>query len=203
MIIELNASLHNFNPDHFGSVSDFRTPAEVNQRDTLIFACSDHGTAPDNISIVSNDRVLIMQHIGESIPRPEDESVDDLFESIRKLFDDHHIQQVIVCGHLGCNVLRNWLKDSECSDTGMLRARFRAAAFATVNEAYEGLSEKEFYDYLICEHALYQLENLQSHPFIHNKLIAGELKLHAWIADDKSARVLQYDPTSGNMVSGE
>ncbi|QDT64101.1 carbonic anhydrase [Calycomorphotria hydatis] len=203
MTIHLDSSLHCFDPSHFGMAGDFRVPPEGNQRDTLLIACSDQGTAPDNISVSNSDRFFILQHLAASVPRPEDEAVDNSFQSIAAVIANYDIRHVIVCGHLGCNVLRNWLKDTYSHDIGMLRARFRSAALKTVNESYPEHSGRVYYDHLVCEHALYQLENLQSHPVIQEKLVANDLKLHLWIVNDATARVLNYDPVSGNIVSTE
>lgn len=37
------------------------------ERDTLLVACSDHGTAPDNLLFAGESRLLIVQHLISSI----------------------------------------------------------------------------------------------------------------------------------------
>ena len=59
---------------------------------------------------------------------------------------------------------------------------------------------RDYIERLICEHALFQLENLQMHPFIRDRLDASLLKLHLWIVNDETARILAYNPHLGDLV---
>ena len=106
-MIELESSLHQFNPDHFGTVYDFVNTADSDQRDTLMIACSDHGTAPDNVSFAGPDRFFILQHLAASIPRPQDHEIDNTFDGILVAFDGYDIRQIVICGHRGCGVIPN------------------------------------------------------------------------------------------------
>ena len=133
MTIQLEASLHQFNPNHFGGLNDFLLTADDCERDTLMIACADHGTAPDNVSFAGTARFFILQHIGECVPPPEDREPNDLFGSIEVGFSNYNLRHAIVCGHLSCGVIRNWLKDDTGLDTGGLRARFRARAVKAVD----------------------------------------------------------------------
>jgi carbonic anhydrase len=199
-VIELESSLHKFNPEYFGTVDDFLSTAERNERDTLMIACADHGTAPDNVSFAGTDRFFILQHIAECVPPPEDREPDNLFGSIQAGFENYDLRHAVVCGHLGCGVIPNWLKDNSGIDTGNLRAYFYSAAVKAVDATYPDLTGRAYVERLICEHALFQLENLQANPFIREKLDANELKLHLWIVNDENARVLAFDPRRGDLV---
>jgi carbonic anhydrase len=199
-VIELETSLHQFNPDDFGAVGDFLKTTDCNERDTLMIACADHGTAPDNVSFAGTDRFFILQHLAACIPSPEDGANDSAFAEVQFAFLNYDIKHIVLCGHLGCGVIPNWLKDTDAHDTGGLRARFRSTAVKAVEQAYPHLNGQELIERLICEHALFQLENLQSHPFIRNKLDSNELKLHLWIVNDETARVLAFDARKGDLV---
>lgn len=198
-MIELDPSLHNFDPQHFGRLIDFLSTSDRNERDTLMIACSDHGTAPDNVSFAGPDRFFILQHLAASIP-PQDGEPHDLFDSVRIAFRKYDIKQIVVCGHLGCGVIPNWMKDSCVNDLAGMRSRFLSQTLKTVQETYPNLKGRELIECLICEHALFQLENLQAHPFVQQKLEANEVKLHLWIVNDDTARVLSFDPNSGSLV---
>lgn len=200
MTIQLESALHHFNPDDFGSLNDFLSTANKNERDTLMIACADHGTAPDNVSFAGTDRLLIIQQIAECVPPPEDRERNNLFGSIELGFSSYNLRHALVCGHLSCGVIRNWLKDNSGPDTGGLRARFRATVVKAVDETYPELTDRDYIERLICEHALFQLENLQMHPLIRDRLDAKVLKLHLWIVNDQTARVLAYNPHLGDLV---
>ena len=200
MTIELESSLHQFKPDDFGSLHDFLSTTDKDERDTLLIACSDHGTAPDNVSFAGTDRFLILQHLAECVPPPEDRESNDLFGSIELGFSSNNLRHAIVCGHLSCGVIRNWLKDSIGPDIGGLQARFRSTVVKAVDETYPELTSRDYIERLICEHALFQLENLQMHPLIRERLDAKQLKLHLWIVNDQTARILAYNPHIGDLV---
>jgi len=199
-VIELEASLHQFNPDHFGTIDDFLKTSDGHERDTLMIACADHGVAPDNVSFAGTDRFFILQHIGESVPPPNGREPNDLFESIEVGFEKYNLRHAVVCGHLGCGVIPNWLKHNTGPDTGNLRAHFHSGAVKAVDTTYPSLTGRAYIERLICEHAIFQLENLQANPFIREKLDANELKLHLWIVNDETARILAYDPRRGDLV---
>jgi hypothetical protein len=40
----------------------------------------------------------------------------------------------------------------------------------------------------------------QANPFIREKLDAKELKLHLWIVNDETARIMAFDPVLGALV---
>lgn len=200
MTIALEKSLHNFNPEHFGGLDDFLSTADRNERDTLMIACADHGFAPDNVSFAGRDRFFTLQHIGECVPPPEDRDPNNLFASIKVGFEKYDLRHAVVCGHLGCGVIPTWLKHNTGPDTGNLRANFYSGAVKAVDKTYPDLIGPAYVERMICEHALFQLENLQANPFIREKLNANELKLHLWIVNDETARILAFDPVLGTLV---
>ena len=200
MTIQLESSLHHFNPDHFGGLNDFLSTADKRERDTLMIACADHGAAPDNVSFASTDRFLVLQRVGQCVSPPEDRERSNLFGSIEIGFSNYNLRHALVCGHLSCGVIRNWLTDDTGPDSAGMPARFRATAVKAVDETYPELVGRDYIERIICEHALFQLENFQMHSFIRDRLDAKALKLHLWIVNDQNARGLAYDPHLGNLV---
>jgi len=200
MTIALDKSLHNFNPDHFGGLDDLLLTADSNKRDTLMIACADHGNAPDNVSFAGTDRFFILQHIGAYVPPPDGRRPSGLHGPIAVGFQNYDLRHAVVCGHLGCGVIRNWLQNNSGRDTGGLRARFYSMAVEAVDTACPELTGRAYIERLICEHAICQLENLQAYPLVRKKLTSNELKLHLWIVNDETARVLAFDPRLGELV---
>lgn len=200
-MIEFDRQLHQFTPEFFGKISDFLETADSTRRDALMLACADHGTAPDNISFAGPGRFSILQHIGASIRSARDRTSSSVIDDVELLLDRHDHKHVVVCGHLACGVIRNWLKP-DCPDYGGLTTHFRTTTQTAVDAAYPQSSDEERVERMICEHVLFQVENLQSHDVVRERLEAGRLRLHAWIADDTTARIHAYDPVKGvfNLV---
>lgn len=194
----LKAGLHQFPPGAFGSTSDLIDSASARERDTLLFACSSQGSAPDNVSFATPGRFSIMQHIGASIPSiAECEEHENLScDCIEELFNKHRYRHVIVCGHLGSMVIRNWLQpvNKETSDIGAFRMRFERGTRHLVDRHYSPVNTEERCSLMICEHVLVQVENLLTHPFMRRRVKAADTACHAWVIDDDTARVFSYSP---------
>ncbi len=69
-----------------------------------------------------------------------------------------------------------------------------------VDTTYPSPTGRAYLERLICKHTIFQLENLQVDRFIHEKLDANELKLHVWIVNDETARMLTFAPRKGDLV---
>ncbi len=192
----LKAGLHHFPHGVFGSADDLIHGTNVRARDTLMVACSGQGFSPDNVSFAEPDRFSVLQHIGASMPsRAECEKHEGLScDGVEKLFDRHDFRHVIVCGHLDCRVIRNWLQPSieGHADIGDFRLRFEKGTRKLVDNNYSPKTVAERCTLMICEHVLCQIKNLLTHPFIMERVLAERTSFHGWVIDDETARVFAY-----------
>ena len=195
-MFRLKADLHRFPTGVFGSAGDLIHPTSVRERDTLMIACSELGTAPDNVSFAKPGRFIILQHIGASVPSKEEcDNHEELsFDDIATLFDKYDFRNVIVCGHLNSGVIRYWLQPMKEGDTdvGKFRFRFEKGARDLVDSNYSPKTATDRCMLMICEHVLCQIENLLTHPFIMKRVRAEQLSFHGWVIDDETARVFAY-----------
>lgn len=199
-MIPLDQSLHAFPTEYFGVASDFLASAGKTETDTLMIACSEQGAAPDNVSFARPGRFFVLQHIAASIPPPKDDTRNTVITDIEFAFSQHEIKHVIICGHLKCGVIRTWLNRSKGTDLRGMRTQFENTTLHAVNQAYSSYLGDDRVEAIVCEHTLFQVEHLCSHPFILNKIESQDLRLHAWMADDDTARVRAYDPIRGCFV---
>ncbi len=195
-MFRLKADLHRFPTGVFGSAGDLIRPTDVRERDTLMIACSELGTAPDNVSFAKPGRFVILQHIGASVPsKVECDNHEELaFDDVEALFDKCDFRHVIVCGRLDSGVIRYWLQPMNDGDTdvGKFRLRFDNGTRHLVDSNYSPDSVTDRCTLMICEHVLCQIENLLTHPFIVKRAFAKQISFHGWIIDDKTARVFAY-----------
>jgi len=202
--LSLKMGLHDFPQGIFGSVGELMRPIEVRERDTLIIACSEQGSAPDNVSFSTPNRSVILQNLAASMPSESDCQRHDglCFDDVEKLFDRHEFRHVIVCGHLCCGVIRNWLRPLKegYSDVGSFRQRFETGTRDLVDQNYPATTDEQRLTLMICEHVLCQIENLMSHAFFKRRVRSGITSLHGWIIDDESARVMGYSPEESAFV---
>ena len=198
-MIPLDHKLHNFVPQHFGTLSDLLKEGRPGACDALMIACSDHGTAPDNISFARPGRFFILQHLVSSIPSADDYAADMTTADIEYAFDSREIRHVIVCGHLQCGIIRNFLEPGT-ADFGGLKERFLDMALEVLDRDDISFSREDRVELLIREHVLLQLEHLQTHHFIRERLETGDLQFHAWVVNDANARVFAFDARLAEFV---
>lgn len=199
--MKIKTGLHQFSTSQFGTLADWiATSAE---RDTLLVACSDHGTAPDNLSFAGESRLLIVQHLISSIPSLTESAEFKLsLAEEERVIDDYPVRYLIVCGHVDCGIIRRWVTEPPMSwsDTGGFETRFRRKTLALVNEHYPDVGEAERCRVAVFEHVLIQLENLLTHSAFAERVANGSLRLFGWVVNEHS-RVLNYDPARGGYFS--
>lgn len=191
----LKAGLHHFAPEVFGCADDLINPKAVRERDTLMIACSEQGSAPNNVSFACPGRFSVLQHIGASIPSKVECDVAGVScDDVKQLFNKHDFRHVIVCGHLGCGVIRGWLQPivDGYEDIGNFRRRFEKGTRQLVDGNYSPNTVTERCALMICEHVLSQIENLLTHSFIIKRVQAKQTLFHGWVIDDETARVFGY-----------
>lgn len=194
----LKPRLHKFTATAFGSTTDLMRPIDPRERDTLIVACSEMGTAPDNISFQTPNRCVVLQHLAASMPsRDECETNDELsIDAVIEQFVKYDFRHVVVCGHTHCGVIRSWLEPAKkpYDDVGSFRARFELGTKRLVDQNYPRRSSEQRFKLMVFEHVLCQIENLLTHPFFATRVNQRELLMHGWVIDDATARVMSYCP---------
>ncbi|WP_235990281.1 carbonic anhydrase [Bremerella alba] len=166
-----------------------------------MIACSDQGAAPNNVSFARPGRFLVLQHLAASIRPADDYAGNSVIADIEFAFSQHAIKHVIICGHLGCGVIPYWLNYPDAPDSSGMRAHFEKTTLQVVNQAYPKYCGEARVKAMICEHTLFQIEHLCSHPFVLDRLESQLLQVHAWIVNDDTARVSAYDPISGCLAA--
>ena len=195
--VSLRPNLHSFPKNSFGSVADLVGPAS-RERDTLIIACSELGSAPDYASFANRERFVILQHLAASLPsKAECEMYDELcFIAIEQLFYKYDFRHVIVCGHLSGGAIPYWLSPAaeRDDDVGKFRRRFEQGTRSLVDDNYFPSSDAERLELLVFEHILCQIENVLTHTFVSQRVETQTTSFYGWVVDDESARVFGYQP---------
>lgn len=169
-----------------------------------MIACSEQGSAPDNVSFADPGSFVVMQHLGASVPsHVECEMHPELsFSEVEELFDEYDFRHVIVCGHLGCGVIRNWLQPPRegSTDGAAFRVRFENGTRDLVDSNYSPDSAIERCKLMVCEHVLCQIENLLTHRFVLERAMGEQTWFHGWVIDDATARVYGYCPEKSGFA---
>ena len=77
---------------------------------------------------------------------------------------------------------------------------FADAARQVVAERHAMKDDVAKLDALVRENVLAQLDNLLTHPVVANAVKAKEIRLHGWVFDIPTARVMTYDALKEEFI---
>ena len=201
--INLRQTLHRFRPDEFGTLGDLREASRAGTHRIMMISCADHGLAAEDLSFAKPGRCLLVKNMAASIPAAGAIGDASTLANIAHGITRKRVQDLIVCNHLGCNVIPRWLQSPVEQNRNDPCGSFSQNARIIVDSFYRCRTDWERLALMICEHTLFQLENLRSHKFIHTRLRNRQLRLHGWIVADTTARVFCFDPAVSQFVSLE
>ena len=95
--IALQDGLHQLHRSFFGSTSDLIRDTSARDGSSLMIACWELGSAPDNVSFTSPGSFVTLQHLGASVPsQVECEMYPELsFDDVEELFDEY-VQRFLI-----------------------------------------------------------------------------------------------------------
>jgi carbonic anhydrase len=186
-------------PEDFGNtsglISSFRqgaTPAAV------VLTCWDLGGTLDQISHAARDQVLVVQNPGGLVPAGGGEA-DETISSIGLALQESSVRHLVVCGHRDCATVPLLLDDGKPDYLPEYR-NIVAELRNQLRGLDAGLTPRQRSEFAVQETVLQQLVHLRMYPQIQSRLRAGQLRLHGWVYDDRTARIAVYNPFSGRFA---
>ncbi len=166
--------------------------------DALLITCSDSRVAPNTFASTNPGDLFVVRNVGNMVPKCGDHglSIEDQSEAAALEFasEELKVSNIIICGHSECGAmqallhgrdkvnnkphLQNWLEHGEAA-LEQLRSEEPDPVLAPHNR----LSQLN---------VLQQIEHLKTYSNVNKKVISGELKLHGWWFDIKSATIHWY-----------
>lgn len=112
------------------------------------------------------------------------------------------VQDIIVCGHSHCGAVSALLNPDATQGLAAVK-QWLTHAEATRRILVENYAEltdpAQLLNVAIQEHALVQLENLQTHPSVLAALSRDALRLHAWVYQFETGEVFAFHPEKGRF----
>jgi|GEM_PF-206825 len=163
-------------------------------------ACSDSRVVPDLLASTRPGDIFVIRNVGNLIPpfpvsaSPQQNNREAEAAALDFALEQLGVKEIIVKGHSNCGAmkailsghikspaLQHWLKYAETS-----LARFLSGAYQS-----DGLPDEDVLSQL---NVMQQIENLHSYPLVREKVEQGELSIHGWWFDIKTASIFSYDP---------
>lgn len=171
--------------------------------DTLFIACSDSRVVPNLFASTNPGDLFVVRNVGNLIPPCGADGHSSADESEAAAIEfallSLGVKDLIVCGHSECGAMQSLVKGRELVGSPNLRAWLRHGEPALARlSASTGAAERA--NQLSQLNVLQQLEHLRSYPHVSEREGSGELKLHGWWFELRSASVYCYEPGLGTFV---
>lgn len=164
----------------------------------LIVGCCDSRVDPALIFDCAPGDLFVIRNVANLVPPAEDRvghhgTTAALEYGVRTLGVEH----IVVLGHAHCGGIQNLMKtggasnpDSYIDDWMSLVESARASVMKDFPDANSGQRQRA------CEQraVLVSLSNLQTFPWIAQRVAEGKLKLHGWYFEIESGQLMGYNP---------
>jgi carbonic anhydrase len=199
----LIAGIHRFQTTVFSSQRDlFQRLARGQSPDALFVTCSDSRISPNLITQTAPGELFILRNAGNIVPRHERAPTGGEAATIEFAIAALGVRDIIVCGHSHCGAIRAVLEPVTVDGLPSLRGWLEHAAETRriVLESYGNLSSEHRELAAVGENVLVQLENLQTHPVVAQRLADERLALHGWVYKIETGEVFAFDRENGQFV---
>jgi carbonic anhydrase len=171
------------------------------QPDTLMITCSDSRILPGYITNSQPGELFILRNAGNLAP-PDGASNGGEAATIEFAVQALGVSHIIVMGHSHCGAMKALMNPEDLRGLPRVAAWLKHAEVVRLRarEKYADCEGQELLNAVIKENVLEQLENLRTYPAVAAKLAEGQIKLHAWVYEFESGRVLAYDPATSHFA---
>jgi carbonic anhydrase len=169
----------------------FKRLAMGQRPDALFITCADSRIDPCLLTQTRPGELFICRVIGNVVP-PYPDAIGGVSATIEYAVGVLLVQEVIVCGHTDCGVMRGALNPDALEAYPNVTAWLRYAKV----ERREAQPSAELLLALTEENVVVQLKNLRSHPSVATRLEQGDLALHGWVYHIGTGTVTAYNEAS-------
>ena len=189
-----------------------RELAELGQfPSALLIGCSDSRVVPEQLLGAKAGDFFMLRNIANLVPPYWQTDVG--FASVLEFAVlDLEIPDIIVCGHTDCGGINALDGAVDMSSRPALSrwldlarpAQREVDGFGTGEKAADSRADgqTERHRAIVERNVVNQLRNLESYPFIRERLGVGKLALHGWVYYLEEPEVGYYDGERGGFVGG-
>lgn len=180
----------------------FERLAQGQQPLALFITCSDSRIDPSLLTQTQPGELFIMRNAGNIVPAygavagGEAATIEYAVTALK-------VKDIIICGHSLCGAMDGLLHPDHLDGLNSVKA-WLTHAHATariIEENYCHIeNDQDRLAATIKENVLAQIESLQTHPTVAAAVSRGDLKLHGWIYEFETGKVLCYHATEQQFV---
>lgn len=175
-----------------------REPWEEESHDqnpkVLFITCSDLPITSDILSRCGPGELFMMQNPGNFVP-PYTYEPNGEAATIEYALQILRVSHIVVCGHSPCGAISCLMNPEDPKQLPALRNWLTQALEAKrlIQKEFGHLEGESLVDQAIGENIRAQLDNLQTHPKVVERLSLGAVKLHGWMYHIESRDLWFYD----------
>ena len=172
----------------------FERLAKGQKPSTLFITCADSRVVPDLFTQSEPGEIFVIRNAGNIVPayrRPPGGVTATIEFAVAGL----GVKHIVICGHTDCGAMKGLLHPETLTEVPAV-GDWLSQADATrrvVLDNYKGEEESTLVNAMIRENVLVQLQNLQTHPSVLSRVVAGEVMLYGWIYNIGTGDVESFD----------
>ena len=159
----------------------------------LFITCADSRIDPCLLTQTKPGDLFICRVIGNVVP-PYPDAVGGVSATIEYAVGVLGVEDVIVCGHTDCGVMKSVVNPEAVKDLPAVAAWVDYAQPARERAGSDDLLA------LIEQNVVQQIENLKTHPAVSHRIGKLDLGLHGWVYHIADGLVTRLETETGRFV---
>lgn len=162
----------------------------------MLITCSDSRVLPETIMQADPGDLFVSRNAGNLVPSPDAPSGEAA--TIEYAVNALGVTDIIICGHYRCGAVRAIIHPEEGNGLPQTRAWLASSADlkSSIEQEYPKLHGDALWDKAVERNVLTQLGNLKQHPVVAAALVAGTVRLHAWVLRFETSEIVAFDSAS-------
>jgi carbonic anhydrase len=161
----------------------------------LFVSCSDSRIMPEQILGAKPGDFFMLRNVANIIP-PYHQTEIGIVSALEFAVLYLNVPRIIICGHTDCGGIKGLDSHIDMSQTPAL-ARWLDVARPSqrdIDFSLRGLSPEDRHLAIVERNVVNQLNNIQSYPFIRQRLESDQLTLHGWVYHLETQQISIYNP---------
>lgn len=196
---KLVTGVRHFRTGHFSRLQQLYERLAHEQRpEALFITCSDSRILPNRLTQTEPGELFVIRNAGNMMPKYHEAKAGYSGEAatLQYAVEVLGVKDVIVCGHTDCGAVRALMDPPEALAKLDLVAHWVAQGAdlrELVQRNYSHLPPERLHIAAVEENVLGQVNDLQSYPFVKERVEAGTLQLHGWVYHIVKGIVFAFD----------
>ena len=179
----------------------FKDLANQQSPRALFISCSDSRLVPELVTQQEPGQLFVIRNAGNIVPPfgPEPGGVSATIEYAVVALG---VTDIVICGHSNCGAMK------AIADNADLEPMPAVSHWLRYSDAAKAVVEKKTWDQpidkvnaMVQENVFAQLSNIKTHPSVAVGLRNNAIRLHGWVYDIESGKILALDKNTKSFVS--